>query len=40
MKKILVSDGPGGPGAIEMIKNGGTKPGSAVSEFEVGTTSA
>jgi len=29
--------GPGGPRAIEMISNGGTKPGSAVSEWvEVG----
>ena len=28
--------GPGGPCAIEMISDGGTKPGSAVAEFEVG----
>lgn len=40
MKKILnlrpKRPGPGGPCAIEMISNGGTKPGSAVSEFDVG----
>jgi hypothetical protein len=40
MKKILnlrpKRPGPGGPRAIEMISNGGTKPCSAVSEIEVG----